>query len=47
MDAVVAAIGAAMDAASAELAGRIVPRLRAPPGPSEPREPAGSPAAAR
>lgn len=29
MDAVVAAIGAAMDEASAELAGRVVPRLRA------------------
>jgi uncharacterized lipoprotein YmbA len=45
MDAVVAAIGAAMDAATAELAGRIVPRLRAPSGPGEPT--AGSPAAAR
>jgi ABC-type uncharacterized transport system auxiliary subunit len=50
MDAVAVAIGAAMDAASAELAGRIVPRLAAPPGPSEPREPSeptGAPAAAR
>jgi ABC-type uncharacterized transport system auxiliary subunit len=46
MDGVVLAIGAAMDAASAELAGRIVPRLGAP-GPHEPREPTGSPAAAR
>jgi ABC-type uncharacterized transport system auxiliary subunit len=45
MDAVVAAIGAAMDAATAELAGRIVPRLRAPAEPAEP--PAGGPAAAR
>lgn len=50
MDAVALAIGTAMDAASAELAGRIVPRLRAlsgPSGPGEPGEPTGSPAAAR
>jgi ABC-type uncharacterized transport system auxiliary subunit len=48
MDAVAAAIGAAMDEASGELAGRVVPRLRAPaePAPAEPA-PAGSPAAAR
>jgi ABC-type uncharacterized transport system auxiliary subunit len=45
MDAVVAAIGAAIDAASAELAGRIGPRLPALSGPSEPA--AGAPAAAR
>jgi cholesterol transport system auxiliary component len=47
MGAVAVAIGAAMDAASAELAGRIVPRLRAPAGPGEPREPTGVPDAAR
>lgn len=44
MEAVASAIGAAMDAASAELAGRVVPRLRALP---EPAEPTGPPAAAR
>ncbi len=44
MEAVVAAIGAAMDAASAELAGRVVPALRASP---EPIESTGPPAAAR
>jgi hypothetical protein len=53
MDAVVAAIGAAMDEVSAELAGRVVPRLRAParPAPTEPAPtepaPVGAPAAAR
>lgn len=45
MESVVAAIGAAMEEASAELAGRVVPRLRAPAEPTEP--PAGAPAAAR
>lgn len=35
MEAVVAAIGAAMDAASAELAGRIVPRLASPAEPTD------------
>jgi ABC-type uncharacterized transport system auxiliary subunit len=47
MAAVVAAIGAAMDEVSAELAGRVVPRLRAPapPAPAEPA-PAGAPPAA-
>jgi len=49
MDAVVAAIGAAMDEASAELAGRVVPRLRAPaqPAPTEPAPAEPAPAAAR
>ncbi len=36
MDAVAVAIGAAMEAASADLAGRVVPRLRAPAEPGEP-----------
>lgn len=45
MDAVVAAIGAAMDAASGELAGRVAPRLRAGPPSDEPH--AASPTALR
>jgi ABC-type uncharacterized transport system auxiliary subunit len=45
MEAAVAAIGAAMDAASAELAGRVVTPLRAPAQPAA--EPAASPAASR